>query len=115
VSQLANWSHTVLRLLTVRPAAAIVLLGDRIGRPYLCSPAFMSELLKSPLLAAVGVASGLYHGMLCSAALIGLLTVCGDPADAETCGKARSMLTHSSIALVGCVALVGVSVRANRG
>ena len=75
----------------------------------------MSELLKSPILASVGVACGIYHGMLCSAALIGLLTVCGDPADAETCGKARNMLTHSSVALVGCVALVGVSVRANRG
>ena len=103
------------RLLTVRPAAGIVLSSDPIGRPYLCSPALMSDLLKSPLLAAVGVASGLYHGMLCSAALIGLLTVCGDPADAETCGKARSMLTHSGVALVGCVAFVGVSVRANRG
>tara|TARA_R100000734_G_scaffold7154_1_gene5878 strand:- start:219 stop:500 length:282 start_codon:yes stop_codon:yes gene_type:complete len=80
-----------------------------------CSFALVSELLKSPLLAAIGVASGLYHGMLCSAALIGLLTVCGNPADAETCGKARSMLTHSGVALVGCVALVGVSVRANRG
>jgi len=75
----------------------------------------MSELLKSPILTTLGLASGLYHGMLCSAALIGLLTVCGDPADAELCGKARNMLTHSSIALAGCVALVGVSVRANRG
>mgnify|MGYP003148082392 CR=1 FL=1 len=112
--QSTSWLHTVHRLLTVRPAASIV-WGRSIGRPYPLPFIPVSELLKSPILAAVGVASGLYHGMLCSAALIGLLTVCGDPADAETCSKARSMLTHSGVALVGCVALVGVSVRANRG
>ena len=34
VRQSTSWPHTVRRLLTVRPAAAIVLSGDQIGRPY---------------------------------------------------------------------------------
>lgn len=66
----------------------------------------------SNLIAAFGIASGLYHGMLASAAVVGILTTC--PADAEMCSKARQMATHSSIAVAGCVALSGLAIRRGR-
>jgi Ca2+/Na+ antiporter len=66
----------------------------------------------SPIIAAVGIASGLYHAMLTGAAVVGILTAC--PADPEICSKARSMATHSSIAVVGCVALSSIAIRRGR-
>lgn len=62
-----------------------------------------------PVITAVGIASGFYHAMLTGAAVVGILTVC--PADAEICSKARSMATHSGIAVAGSVALSAVAIR----
>lgn len=66
----------------------------------------------SSIVAAVGIASGLYHAMLTGAAVVGILTAC--PADPEICSKARNMATHSGIAVAGCVALSTVAIRRGR-
>jgi|TARA_R100000084_G_C4506376_1_gene80462 hypothetical protein len=62
-----------------------------------------------PIVSAIGLGSGLYHAMLTGAALIGIAAAC--PSDPEACSKARNMATHSSIAVVGCVALSAVAIR----
>jgi len=66
-------------------------------------------LIMLPIVSAIGLGSGLYHAMLTGAALIGIAAAC--PSDPEACVKARSMATHSSIAVVGCVALSAVAIR----
>ena len=67
----------------------------------------------SKFIAAFGIASGLYHGVLVGAALFGMAATCST--DAEMCSKARGMATSSGVAVAGCVALSGLAIRRQLG
>ena len=96
-----------------RPSLSVgrLLFFDPIvwGRPRFAAFAPLLLLIMLPIVSAVGIASGIYHAMLTGAALIGIAAAC--PSDPEACVKARSMATHSSIAVVGCIALSAVAIR----